>query len=78
MPTARDLGLFGLFTMNLVPGGESFFDTEAIYIERHYISTAIKLHTYIHNWSLQPFSQDYDLVSYITYVVRVNFLHGWR
>ena len=29
---------------------------------------------YIHNWSLQPFSQDYDLVSYTTYVVCVNFL----
>ena len=27
---------------------------------------------YIHNWSLQPFSQDYDLVSY------TNFTHEWR
>ena len=24
---------------------------------------------YIHNWSLQPFSQDYGLASHITYVV---------
>ena len=35
-------------------------------------------HTYIHNWSLQPFSQDYELVSYTTYVVCVNFIHKWR
>ena len=29
--------------------------------------------TYIHNWSLQPFSQDY--ASHATYVVWVNFIH---
>ena len=34
--------------------------------------------TYIHNWSLEPFSQDYDLASHITYVVCVNFIHEWR
>ena len=34
--------------------------------------------TYILNWSLQPFSQDYDLVSHTTYVVCVNFVHEWR
>ena len=32
--------------------------------------------TYIHNWSLQPFSQDYDLYS-ITHLVCVNFIHVW-
>ena len=32
-------------------------------------------HTYIHNSSLQYFSQDYDLASYTTYVVCVNFIH---
>ena len=34
--------------------------------------------TYIHNWSLQPFRQDYDLVSHTTNVVCVNFIHEWR
>ena len=34
--------------------------------------------TYIHNWSLKPFSQDYDLASHTTYVVCVNFIHKWR
>ena len=34
-------------------------------------------HTYIHNWVLQPFSQDYDLASYITHVVRINFIREW-
>ena len=33
---------------------------------------------YIHNWSFQSFSQDYDLVSHTIYVVWVNFLHKWR
>ena len=32
----------------------------------------------IHNWLLQPFSQDYDLASHTTYVVCVNFIHKWR
>ena len=36
------------------------------------------IHIYIHNWPLQPFSQDYDLVSHTTYVVCVNFIHEWR
>ena len=29
---------------------------------------------YIHNWSLQPFSQDYDLASHTTYVEYVTFV----
>ena len=33
---------------------------------------------YIHNWSLQPFSQDYILVSHASYVVCVNFIHELR
>ena len=41
----------------------------------------IKIHlfftTYIRNWSLQPFSQDYDLPSHTTYVVCVKFLQEW-
>ena len=31
---------------------------------------------YMHNSSLQPFGQDYDLVSHTTYVVCVNFYTG--
>ena len=31
--------------------------------------------TYIHNWPLQAFSQDYGLVSHTIYVVCVNFIH---
>ena len=34
--------------------------------------------TYIHNWPLQPFSQDYDLASHTTHVAWVNFIHKWR
>ena len=30
-------------------------------------------HTYIHNWSLEPFNQNYDIVSHTTYVVCINF-----
>ena len=35
-------------------------------------------HKYIQNWPLQPFSQDYVLVSHATYVVCVNFICDWR
>ena len=31
---------------------------------------------HIHKWTLQPFSQDYDIAS--SYVVCVNFIHDWR
>ena len=34
--------------------------------------------TYVYNWSLQPFSQDFDLASRTTYVVCVNLIHEWR
>ena len=34
--------------------------------------------TYIHNWPLQPFSQDYGLASHTTHVVCVNFMREWR
>ena len=36
------------------------------------------IHTYIHYWPLQPFSQDYGLVSHTTHVVCVNFISEWR
>ena len=35
-------------------------------------------HTYIHNWPLEPFSQDYGLSSHTTHVVCVNFIHESR
>ena len=35
------------------------------------------VYTYIHNWSLQAFSQDYDLTFHTTYVVWDNFIHKW-
>ena len=35
------------------------------------------VHTYIYNWPLQLFSQDYGLASHTTYVVCVNFIHEW-
>ena len=35
------------------------------------------IQAYIHNLSLQPFSQDYELVSHTTYVVFVNFIRKW-
>ena len=34
-------------------------------------------YTYIHNWPLQSFSQDYGLVSHTTHVVCVNFIREW-
>ena len=37
-----------------------------------------KMHTYIYNWSLQPFSQDYVLASHTTHVVCVNYIREWR
>ena len=38
-----------------------------------------KIHTYIHNWPLQSFSQDHGLASTHTiYVVYVNFIREWR
>ena len=39
----------------------------------HAIEQILK-HTCKHKWSLQPFSQDYDLVSHTTYVLCVNFI----
>ena len=32
----------------------------------------------MHNWPLQPFSQNYGLASHITHVVCVNFMREWR
>ena len=37
-----------------------------------------RMHTYIHNWPLHPFSQDFGLASHITHVVCVNFIRDRR
>ena len=48
----------------------------------HYIllqnSLLNNIHTYIHNWPLQPFSQDYGLASHTTHVMCVNFIRERR
>ena len=33
---------------------------------------------YIHNWPLQPFSQDYGLALHATYVECVNLIYKWQ
>ena len=33
---------------------------------------------YMHNWPLQPFTQDWGLASHTTHVVCVNFKPEWR
>ena len=43
-----------------------------------FMISKVRLHTYIHNWPLQPFSQDYGLGSHIAYGVCVNFMREWR
>ena len=35
------------------------------------------MHTYIHNWPLQPFSQGYGLAFHTTHVVCFNFICEW-
>ena len=49
------------------------------FIFQHFCSQIINdhnnIHTYIHNWSLQAYSPDYDLASHTSYVVCVNFLY---
>ena len=35
------------------------------------------VHTYVRYWSLQSFSQDYDLVFHSTYVLCVNVACEW-
>ena len=49
----------------------------AYYITR-FTNILFLIRTHIHNWSLQPFSQAYDLASHDTYVVCVNFIYKWR
>ena len=44
---------------------------QEIFIEKVFMETK-------HTYSLQQFSQDYNLASHKTYVVCVNFMHKWR
>ena len=37
----------------------------------------VGISSYIHNWPLQPFSQDYDLASHTTHIVCFNFIREW-
>ena len=39
---------------------------------------SMTIHTYIHNWPLQAFSQYYGLASHTIHVVCANFIHEWR
>ena len=32
----------------------------------------------LYNWSLQPFSQDYNLIFHTTHVVCIHFVHEWQ
>ena len=43
-------------------------------LQSNSIYTYTYIHTYIHNWPLQPFSQNYGLASLITYVVCIDFI----
>ena len=36
------------------------------------------IHTYIHSWPLQPFSQDFGLISHTAQVVYATFIREWR
>ena len=42
------------------------------------ISDISDTHSYSHNWSLQPFNQDYGLASHTTYVVCITFIRECR
>ena len=44
----------------------------------HFIVETKTFFTYVHNWPLQSFSQDYGLGSHTTHIVCVNFIREWR
>ena len=64
-----------LWTLGLI-----LFDSEATgKVERALFHLhSIVRYTYIHNWPLQPISQNYGLASHTTDVVCVNFTREWR
>ena len=48
-------------------------------IDNNVYSAAVRnIHIYMHNWALQPFSQDYGPTSHTTPVVCLNFIRKWR
>ena len=48
------------------------------YSEHMFYVTQLIIHTYRHNWPLQPSSQDYGLASHTTHVECVNFIREWQ
>ena len=56
-----------------------FLQTFGLFMSLYYmVRKGTYIHTNIHNWPLQPFSQDYGLASHTTFVVCVNFIREWR
>ena len=72
-----DLRMHCTDNINMIANREAFLDRNLfeVYQGNRIGRNILITHTYIHNWSLQPFSQDYDLASHTTYVVCVNFMH---
>ena len=72
--TVRNRGV--LFNFNYVTASQS--DVLAPLSWKYNLNALEKpIHTYIHNWPLQPFNHTY-VVCVTTYVVCVNFKHEWR
>ena len=82
-----------LFHLNFLPSIEFNFSLSINLIEialqanaeQNRISNAVLCnfsfmldYLYIHDWSLQPFSQDCNLASHITSVVCVSFIEEWQ
>ena len=61
--------------LNLHLNNNKFFHAHSFFANRN---DNLNLHTYIHNWLLQPFSQAFGLAFHITHVVCVNFIRDWR
>ena len=41
-------------------------------------SSRYYIHTYIHNWPLEAFSQDFRIASHTTHLVCFHFIRDWR
>ena len=68
--------LFSMTQLTLTAYYFEYFEGSIVRLDFIFINVHL-LHTYIHNWSLQPFCQDYDLVSHTTYAGCVNFIYKW-
>ena len=69
---ARVFGLRMQFSKS-VEKAKDFFKYEIQAIESCIRFNIDSTRTNIHNWSLKPFSQDYNLISHITYIACVDF-----